>query len=832
MDQDDDLNQKIQQICKRYQNSNNAELEIRFQNITKGLALNIISKCEKLVKGEETFTLNIINNTKQKNYITTFYYDSTGKRIKVDSSSKAIIDEVLLKNDFTTSKKIKEEKSEHISTDRNSLLRFKKRYGFKIIPHWRVDITCVKQFLGIEAESEAGKYKKMLLKDWDDLDANLKWEVEIEHLTTRKEEVDNETIFKVINKVMQLMDKSYIETSIFHEQMFLLAQKLLIGSNPSYIEKFKKFGLKQLLPKVVGLSKVLYGGIYPCVGFFITDKADGERTVLAGSGKRIFAINKEIVEFIDKSEKPLTSNPSTFSFDAPFIIADTEFINGKYYIFDVMYWGDNKIGLPFEERISFIPKICEMFPFVKSKTFIQVQEETAANDIEKAFKIKSPYPTNGLIFIKPGNTYMKTLSYKWKPREKQTIDFLVEEKEGEFILCCGIQYEKAVKLGLKPEIKDKYVKIKFSPSIFPEAWRFDPTLVKGQTPEMIRKQAVGHICEMIFQGFKDNKPIWYLERVRRDRDIELGSNYYGNDYRVAEMIWHEYYDPFVKKELINGPVIYFSKFKDSIYRAQTKYITNMKHVYIKRLGSKKVIDIGIGKGQDLEKYFINHVNVLMCIDYDHGAIAELIHRKHEYVKLFKSNSIKIFVQQMDVNDPWKKNVEKIHSIYKYPFNVAVCNLAAHYFVNNTRDMDNFIAFVVNNLIEGGEFQLTVLDGELIYNKLKDLEKGEKWIILEDGIQKFIIQKEFTGSFELTGQKIKVKLPFSEELVEENLFNIDGFAQRCKNRGLEMKSKYDFMGSSLKYCIENVKIGELLTKQDKEWISLFKRVIFTRTHFNP
>ena len=113
----------------------------------------------------------------------------------------------------------------------------------------------------------------------------------------------------------------------------------------------------------------------------------------------------------------------------------------------------------------------------------------------------------------------------------------------------------------------------------------------------------------------------------------------------------------------------------------------------------------------------------MCIDYDHGAIAELIHRKHEYVKLFKSNSIKIFVQQMDVNDPWKKNVEKIHSIYKYPFNVAVCNLAAHYFVNNTRDMDNFIAFVVNNLIEGGEFQLTVLDGELIYNKLKDLEKG-------------------------------------------------------------------------------------------------------------
>jgi hypothetical protein len=48
-------------------------------------------------------------------------------------------------------------------------------------------------------------------------------------------------------------------------------------------------------------------------------------------------------------------------------------------------------------------------------------------DIKKVYNKKYPYEIDGLIFVKPGDTYLLTKSYKWKDTDHNTIDFLVKK---------------------------------------------------------------------------------------------------------------------------------------------------------------------------------------------------------------------------------------------------------------------------------------------------------------------------------------------------------------------------------------------------------------------
>ena len=71
--------------------------------------------------------------------------------------------------------------------------------------------------------------------------------------------------------------------------------------------------------------------------------------------------------------------------------------------------------------------------------------------------------------------------------------------------------------------------------------------------------------------------------------------------------------------------------------------------------------------------------------------------------------------------------EKAESIFnqKSPqYNVVSIQFAVHYLFKNHVDLKNFVENIDENLKLGGIFMGTCFDGSLIWEKLKDLEKGD------------------------------------------------------------------------------------------------------------
>src|SRR5438477_9191077 len=103
-------------------------------------------------------------------------------------------------------------------------------------------------------------------------------------------------------------------------------------------------------------------------------------------------------------------------------------------------------------------------------------------------------------------------------------------------------------------------------------------------------------------------------RIRDDRKLEL--NYLGNDFRVAELTYINFIDPFEFENLWNPNFGYFTKSKSDIYNASNKYKRFVISLLIKNNLSHAnwVIDEAAGRGADLHRYQEVNVNNVLFID--------------------------------------------------------------------------------------------------------------------------------------------------------------------------------------------------------------------------
>jgi hypothetical protein len=116
----------------------------------------------------------------------------------------------------------------------------------------------------------------------------------------------------------------------------------------------------------------------------------------------------------------------------------------------------------------------------------------------------------------------------------------------------------------------------------------------------------------------------------------------------------------------------------------------------------------------------------------------------------------------------------------------VCNFAIHYMCDTAENIKNFISFVAKLLKPGGMFIFTTMDGKKVHEQLRDVKSGSMWTLVEDDMTKYAIRKEFSGDLAKYGQKISVKLPFSNEMYEEPLCNIDYVISVCEKHGFSME----------------------------------------------
>ena len=299
------------------------------------------------------------------------------------------------------------------------------------------------------------------------------------------------------------------------------------------------------------------------------------------------------------------------------------------------------------------------------------------------------YNTDGIIFtskylgvtqehsrdtIKKGK-YTWGHSFKWKPPEYNTIDFLIRVKKDQ--LNHPIVYYKnsnttkgpieyyIVELMVGFDVKkhghinsqDKILNHSFKEKSNYQTNTYKPELFYPTNPS----DRGAHICYMELKRdetgtlnmFSEEKELieddtivefkyqqgdhytnWIPLRVRYDKtsDYKNGKSNFGNAYHVANSNWQSIHNPITEELLVNGKSIsedillntdndvYYNKSKA---KSQTNGLKNFHNLYVKHLlieytssrnPKSNLIDMAVGKGGDLPKWIKCNLNGVFGID--------------------------------------------------------------------------------------------------------------------------------------------------------------------------------------------------------------------------
>lgn len=456
--------------------------------------------------------------------------------------------------------------------------------------------------------------------------------------------------------------------------------------------------------------------------YTVTDKADGIRKLLyISKNGKIYLIDQNMnVQFTGS----ITMKNTLFNtlIDGEHILQNKEkkFIN-LYAAFDVYYINNkdirslgfiptkkddiaNNFRLP---KLAIIINELEAQNINKSKNSIspiRIERKTFYSDTEENTifqgcsvilqKTKDrlfEYEIDGLIFT-PSNTGVGTdkigettkpikitwtNSFKWKPPEFNTIDFLITTKKtstGEdFIgnifqngvdtssttqltqyktVILRVGFDEAVHGYINPcqnilnndypksgdvDNDEGYRPMQFFPTnptnenagVCNILLRTSPTQDKVMFTEENEVIEDNTIVEFRYDLNAENQWNWKPLRVRYDKTAEFraGGRNFGNAYHVANSNWHSIHNPITGEMLITGENIPDELADDDIYynriskSQNTKALRDFHNLFVKKQlirGVSKpgdiLIDLAVGKGGDIPKWISSKLNFVFGID--------------------------------------------------------------------------------------------------------------------------------------------------------------------------------------------------------------------------
>lgn len=461
--------------------------------------------------------------------------------------------------------------------------------------------------------------------------------------------------------------------------------------------------------------------------YTVTDKADGERKLLLINNKgRVYLIDTNMnAQFTGA----VTSNKMLFNtlLDGEHILNDKlgRFIN-LYAAFDVYFINKKDIRkLAFTALRSEKQDITDKSKLVKSFRLpaladvvnklalkslngslsplrVNVKSFYTADERQTIFQCCNlilkrveddlyEYETDGLIFT-PTNLgvglnsskeevkNMKTTwdySFKWKPTEFNTIDFLVSTKKQEngqeyvgnifqegtdLSIANQIQQYKTLILRVGfSELKHGYInpcqdiiddkmsnpsdkdnEQDYRPMQFFPTNPYDPeagicnVLLTGTSDNKVLMTSEGEvfgdntIVEFRYDNSREKAWKWVPLRVRYDKTVEFlakGRNF-GNAYHVANSNWNSIHNPITIENITTGKNIPDEIADDDIYYNRitkdslTRGLRDFHNLYVKKLLITKtakrggsVIDMAVGKAGDLSKWIAAKVAFVFGIDY-------------------------------------------------------------------------------------------------------------------------------------------------------------------------------------------------------------------------
>ena len=301
------------------------------------------------------------------------------------------------------------------------------------------------------------------------------------------------------------------------------------------------------------------------------------------------------------------------------------------------------------------------------------------------------YTTDGLIFTpmdlpaggtmvngSPGPLYKSTWekSFKWKPAEFNTIDFLVSVKKDKtgrdevhhifqdgrnlegnqeviqyktLVLRCGFDERKHGYLNPCQDIlndklptpedldnNDTYKPVPFQPTNpYDETAHLCNIVLKGDETNMYMMTEENEYFEddMIveFKYVMDNNDGWKWVplRVRYDKTSELraGMKNYGNAYHVANNNWHSIHDPITEYMISTGENLPEYERNDDVYynrsndETSTQGLRDFHNLVVKKnliMGVSErddtLIDYAVGKAGDMSKWIRSKLKFVLGVD--------------------------------------------------------------------------------------------------------------------------------------------------------------------------------------------------------------------------
>jgi len=687
-----------------------------------------------------------------------------------------------------------------------NVIRIKLRSSL-IVDDWSYDFTVSRQLSkesiaivpSIVAEFKKINNPNSFTSDIEYLLSDSQLEFEIEYVGGHDIDIND------INKPLTIIDMESSDI-IYQEILFKTAQLI----QPKKAEFFKqRLGYKHLSKQVKGLTKEFYVENYKKL--LVTDKLDGERaTILLQHGK-MYLFGSKIFKTQDFSKK--------YPKDTIIIDGEYHIESDTFYSFEVPYFNKRMSN---EDSVSdkLLQKVHKMLKNHKIKTILK---NTPENINKLTHEIKT-YETDGLIFIDPSTG----ISYKWKPVNKSTIDFLIKKipaqllgkepyikKNGlnTYVLMVGITYQDFEKymIGFMPQynkiipITGKYFPIQFSPPNCPYCHVY-----------YSKDELDGQIGEFLWNENEE----WELIKIREDRVREASKGtYFGNNYAIAEEIWMYLSAPISIDFLMTPSLTQYFKKSDPMLLPQRNYNRFVRHYLYEQYKGDNIIDLASGQGQGLNAIMSNYKQALM-IDIDADALVELRRRVRESTT---TNKTRIFTQQLDLNDDFRKNLIKLKKINFPNVKTIVCHFAIHYMLSSDTLAKNFLCFINNLSVKDTNFIFTAYDGKKIFALPDNFE-------IKNGsrIKYKIVKKYKSNKLENTGQKIDVLLPFSDgELYEENLVNIDYITKLMRQLKFKLVMNRPFSHLFEQYKAHNKSKYDELSDDDKKYLDLYSFVVYQK-----
>jgi hypothetical protein len=458
---------------------------------------------------------------------------------------------------------------------------------------------------------------------------------------------------------------------------------------------------------------------------------------------------------------------------------------------------------------------------------------TLWNLYTKDSNVNTPYTLDGIIFTPQDQKYTTILRdtkyriYKWKPPNQNTIDFFVK-------------FEKNKDTGKILNVYDDSNEEKIAGKVYKILNLYNGKAINNvEIPVLFRKADNLHIANLLDNNgvirdeegdiIQDNTVVefsynddmdipfnfrWVPLRTRHDKteSVIKYKKKYGNNSDVANKIWSSIQQNVTMQDLellgniksyekqmnelrkrIDASTVAIEKQQDIYYQKITNLAKPMRnfHNYIKsniifsycspkNINGKQhklsILDIGCGRGGDIQKFFHSRIKNYVGFDPDsngiHSSTDGAISRYNTFRKKMPNMPRMDFMignggALLDYESQLKSNgkmsdmnsnlIKKYFGINKedknyQTFDILNCQLAIHFLLKNDTIWNNFCSNVNKFMADDGYLLISTFDGDMINEKFNTLNGTITHNYIENGESKKFF--EFSRNYDKNIKDIK------------------------------------------------------------------------------